>query len=625
MNKKNVHLAFSLIEVLLGLTLFALFASGIFYLSADTTDYDVRQNLTSEATRYAEEGLEATRMIRNVDFLELTSGAHGLQYTGDAWAFFGTSESIDNFYTRTVTISDVYRDASGNIAAADKLDPSIKKVVSTVSWTWRGFLPQSLSLTTYLTDWAGNQWTQTTCTEFTAGTFSSTQSTGASSPPANNCVLTLTLSEGASTFFKSVDVGDHGNDVAVAGNYAYLATNKNGEGEGGGDDDHDTGGLAISNIADVNNPYLVKQFDIGGKGRYVYKSGNYLYMGVEDSNKGLAIVDVSNVNSPVLKSQTNVGGYGNQTFVVGNYLYMGSEYSTYGFYIYDISNPSAPVRKSRLNVGGAVISVQVSGNYAYIGTKNGSREFQIVNISNPTSPSVVGYLNLSNSVQAIGLNGVTAYLGLTTATNGFVTVNISNVSKPTLLGTVNIGSQIQDIGILGNYAYLALNMQNSGLGVMNIVSPTSPHLSYTQDVQGKGTGVAVSGNYVYISLDTNNRGLVLTGTSTTSVAVSGNYLSSVLDTGSVDTLYNYLTWSGTSVAGGTISFQVRTADSAANIATATFVGSDGTASTYFTSSPSAIVLDPLRKGQRYVQVKVYLTSDGMNSPAVDAFTIDYNP
>lgn len=613
MNKKTVQPAFSLIEILLGLTLFAIFASGIFYLSADTVDYDVRQNLKSEAMRYAQEGLEATRMIRNVDFLELTSGDHGFQYSGDAWAFSGTSETINQFYTRTVTVSDVYRDGSNNIAVSGTLDAFTKKVLSTVSWTWRGFLPQSVSLTTYLTDWTGNQWTQTTCTEFASGTFSSTQSTGASSPPANNCVLTLSLQEIQSSFFKSVDVGDHGNDVVVSGNYAYLSTDKQAQ------------GLSISDISNINSPTLVKQFDVGGKGRYLYKSGNYVYMGVETSSKGLAIIDVSNVNVPVLKSQTNVGAYGNQTFVVGNYLYMGVEDSTYGFYIYDISNPSSPVRKSRLNVGGAVTAVQVSGNYAYIGTKNSYREFQIVNISNPNSPSVSGYLNLVSPVNAVSLNGITAYLGLDQSSNSFNTINISNVSNPSFISSLEVNGKVQDIGILGNYAYVALDVEEDGMGVVNIISPNAPFLAFNEDMEGKGTGVTVSGGYVYLSLDTSNKGLVITGTTVTTVATSGTYLSSILDTGSVDTLYNYLLWSGTTAPGGSIAFQLRTADTSAHISTAIFVGPDGTSATYYSSSPSAIVLDPNRLGQRYVQVKLFLTSDGLNSPAVDSFTIDYDP
>jgi type II secretory pathway pseudopilin PulG len=613
MNKKNVHAAFSLIEVLLGLLIFALFASGIFFLAFDTADSDLRQDLKSEAMRYAEEGLEGTRMIRNVNFLELSSGTHGLQYSGDAWTFSGNSELIQDFYTRTITVEDVYRDGSNNISDTGTLDPSTKKITSTVSWTWKGFLPQSVSLTTYLTDWAGNQWTQTTCTEFSAGTYSSTQSTGASSPPANNCVLTLTLQEQQSSFFKSVDVGDHGNDVVVSGNYAYLGTDKQAQ------------GLAISNISNINSPTLVTQFDVGGKARYLSKSGNTLYMGVETSSKGLAIVDVTNVSSPVLKSQTNVGGYGNQSVVVGNYLYMGVEDSTYGFYIYDISNPTSPVRKSRLSVGGAVTAVQVSGNYAYIGTKNSSKEFQIVNISNPSSPSVSGYLNLASPVQAVALNGVTAYLGLDQSSNSFNTVNITNVSSPSLISPLEVGGEIQDVGVLGNYAYVALDVQGTGLGVVNIVSPNAPFLSFTQDVQGKGTGVSVSGNYVYISLDTSNKGLVITGTTVTAVSASGTYVSSILDTGSADTLFNYLSWSATQAAGGTIRLQMRTADTAVNIGTALFVGSDGTVNTYYTASPSAIVLDPNRTGQRYAQVKVYLTSDGANSPAVDSFTLDYDP
>lgn len=613
MNKKLKHPAFSLMEILLGTVMFAIFTLGVFYLSVDSLDTNLKQELENESLRYAQEGLEAARSIGNNDFLDLDAGNYGLSFSGTAWAFVSAPETIDTYYERTITVEDVYRDSNGDIASSGTLDPSIKKITSTVDWTWKGFLPETVYLTTYLSNWESSQWMQTTCTNFNSGTHSSTTTQAASAPPPDNCILTLDIVEEESEFLVGVDVGEHGNDVAVGGTYAYLATAKSAE------------GLAVIDIADTSNPTVITTLDIGGKGRYILRNENYLYIGVENSSRGLAIVDISNPLAPVLSSRTDVGTYGNQMAISGNYLYLGTESTSSSFRIYDISNPTSPSLVSSLNVGSKTLSVQQSGNYAYIGLGSSSAGFKVINISNPAAPSLTSTLNVGSSVNGISLNGSTAYLGLGRATNSLAVVNISNPTSPSLSTSLDTGGEIQDLGYVNNYLYLALDVVDPGLAAVNISQPSSPYLAFTLNVEGKGTGVTVDNDNIYISIDTANVGLVLLGAAGQGVASNGNYTSAVFDTGSTDTRYNFIEWEATEVSGSTIRFQIRTSSTSSNITTATFVGPDGTSSTYFETSPGIITLDPLRTGQQYVQVRAYMTSDGFNAPGLDYFKIDYNP
>lgn len=610
MNKKK---AITLIEVLLALTIFVMFVSGIFYLAVDVRQESSRERLKSEALTYAEEGVEAIRFIRDENYWDLADGTYGISDAGGVWSLVAAPDSIDSFYERTITIESVYRDGNGDIAAVGTLDPLTKKVTSQIDWLWRGVLPQSLELTTYFTNWRGDQWQLTTCTEFSTGTYSSAAAVAASAPPDDNCVVSLTTSEQLGTFYHSVDVGEHGVDVAVSGDIAYMAVEKTAE------------GLAVIDITDPEAATVLTHKDVNGKGNSVLVSGSTLYMGVDSSSKGLAILDVSTPSAPVIRSTVNLGGYGNQMYLVGTTLYTTSESSSSSFKVYNVLSPSSPALLGSFNVGTQTKAVEVSGSYAYIGTASSSSGFQILNISNPASISRSSTLNLGAAVKSIEINGTLAYVGLDTDTNSMKVVNISNPAAPTVLATLNVGAKIQGMELIGNYLYLALDDENPGMAIVNVTSPSSPSVSFYVDVGGKGTSVTVDGDLAYISLDTSNKGLVINGTANVGVAGSGSYVSPSFDTGSENTHYNYLDWVVNEVSGSTITFQLRTASSVLGLSSATWVGPDGTASTYYDTAPQVVTLSPSRTGQRYVEVKVFFTSDGVNTSSLESFTLDYQP
>lgn len=620
MNKKNVHRwflkprrAISLIEVLLALVIFVLFVGGIFYLAVDVRDQSSQGRLKSEALTYAEEGLEAVRFIRDQDFWDLEDGTYGLLESGGTWSFSGTSDTIDAFYERSIVIDPVYRDVDGNIASTGTLDPLTKKVTSAVEWSWRGVVLDSVELTTYYTNWRGDQWMLTTCTEFASGTYSNSAAVAASAPPDDNCVVSLTVSEQLGTFYHSVDVGEHAEDVAISGNYAFISVEKTAE------------GLGVVDISDPETAYLVLHKDVNGKGNTVLVSGSTLYMGVDSSSKGLAILDVSTPTSPTISSTVNIGGYGNEMFLVGTTLYTTSESSSTSFRAYNVSNPASPSSLGTFNVGTQTKAVQVSGSYAYIGTASSSSGFKILNVSNPASITSVSSLNLGASVNSIEINGSFAYVGLNTGTNAMKVVNISNPASPSVVATLNVGAKIEGMEVIGNYLYLALDQENPGMAIVNVSNPASPSVSFYVDVGGKGTGVTVDGDLAYISLDTNNKGLVINGAAYAGVAGTGSYTTPAFDTGSEDTHYNYLDWVINEVAGSEITFQIRTASSELGLSSATWVGPDGTASSSYDTAPGVITLSPTRSGQRYVQIQATITSDGMNTSSLESITLDYQP
>ncbi len=603
---------FALIEILLAVALFAIFSTSIVYLSLDTIDRDAKTQLDSEALLYAQEGIEATRNMRDRDYLLMANGDHGLQLSGDEWTFIAAPEDIGGFYERTIIIEDVYRDGYGDIAESGTFDPDTKKVISEVAWTWRTAFDRSVTLTTYLSNWPGDDWIQTTCTEFNAGTFTDSETLASDPPPADNCLILLSAIGGPSDFFASADIGDHGNDVDVDGNYAYVAAKKTHE------------GLTIVDVSDPANPIVESVTDVGEKAGYITKDGNYAYIGVRTS-EGLAIANISNSSNPSTVSILDIDNEGHQIVISGNTLFMGVDDDDMSFISVDISDKENPEYLDILDLDDETLAAHINGNYIYAGVDDDSSGLRVIDISNPSNMSEVGSLDVGEEVNAIEISGAIAYVGSEDNEDSLQVVNISTPTSPTLVTSIDVGGEIQDLVMHGNYLYAAVDEQNAGLAVIDISNPLAPSLEYNLDIMGKATGIDTDGDYIYISTDTSNKGLVIVGAQSGGVAISGSYISTILDTGGEDTRYNFIEWDHTEVPGGSVKFQIRTASSEAGLTSATWVGSDGTNATYYENSRTEIELNSSRSGQRYLQFKAIIESDGATSPTIESVRINYNP
>lgn len=601
----------SIVEVVLAAGIFAIFSTSIFYLSVDTLQSSEKTEESNKAILYAQEGIEAVRQMRDRNYLLLSSGDHGLDLTNDVWSFIQAPEDIDGYYSRTIFIDDVFRDISGNIADAGTLDPEIKKITSRIAWMHNGVIPKSLDMTTYLADWRGNNLIQTDCAEFNSGTLTDTETISTVAPPADNCAVKLSIEESQSEILASADVGEHGNDVVVDGNYAYVATTKS------------SGGLVVVDVTNRQAPVVVKTIDIGDKGLSVTKAGNYVYVGTDKDSRGLAVINATTPASATLVMTKDVGGDGISVTSSGDYLYMGIDGEDPKFVVLNISNPASPTIISSSESPGEIYGTDIVGNYAYVGMDYDWQAFRIYNISNPAAPTVVSNLGLNEEINVVKIQGPYAFLG--TEANSFYVLNISNPAAPFVAKKITTSAEVQDITIQGDYAYVAMNDNAQNLSAINILTPTDPYIVYTKDVGGKGSGIASDANYIYETIIVNNKGLVINGTTVVGTSDLGNYVSTPFDTGSSDPRYNYLKWDAATVAGSTVRLQIKTADSEAGLADATWVGSDGTDATYYENSGMQIVVSPSATGTRYIQFKIQIASDGIHTPLVESVTINYNP
>lgn len=616
---------FSIVEALLAVAIFAIFTIGILYLALDTLKRDSGVELNNIALSYAQEGIEAVRSIRDQNFLLLENGDYGLEFNDEKWDFTNAPEEIEKFYLRTIKIEDVCRDEKGNISEFGIIDPDMKKIISEIVWNIGKVNPQKETLTTYFSNWPGSDWMITTCSEFTEGTFENTLAMPIPSPPEDNCILQLLTSEGDGSFRNYIRLDSHAADVAVKGDYAYVVKSNYNE------------NFRVIDVTDKEN---IKEINIPNKnlleddGNTITIDGNYAYVGVKRDTSALTIIDIFNPLNPVKTGSVGLTQYGNTIDILGDYAYATVESLGNSFYIVDIKDKQNPIRieSSKIRFNNKAHAVAVSGNYAYIGLENDIIGFRVVDISNPNAPKQVAQLdvdeyggNYRNNINSIILNGIFAYAGTEDEKNQLKVINISNPLNPTIINRLDVGGEINDLVISKNYMYAAVDETHAGLAVINISNPLAPKLAYTRDIYGKGNGIDADENNVYIAVETSNEGLVITNTGNANVVLNGDYTSIPFDSGSDNTRYNVIEWENIELSGSSVKFQIRTAAQLQDIETAVWAGPDGTNNSYYETSPTAIILNKESTGSRFIQFKVFLSSDGINSPVIENIKINYIP
>ncbi|MBO9542175.1 hypothetical protein J7643_16425 [bacterium] len=104
---------------------------------------------------------------------------------------------------------------------------------------------------------------------------------------------------------------------------------------------------------------------------------------------------------------------------------------------------------------------------------------------------------------------------------------------------------------------------------------------------------------------------------------AGSYLSAPLDSGSGAPHYGRLNWTATTPAGTSLSFKVRSANTLADLASATWYGPTGAGDSYSASGTS---LNAVHNKHRYLQVQATLGSTNPdNSPKLQALSVEVLP
>lgn len=396
---------FSLIEILLASALLIIVASTLVIAYIVGQESLVSAGRRAQAIFLAEEGLEASRNIRDSNFSDLTVGAHGVASSSNQWVFSG-SQDTTNMFTRQVIVSSI--DGNRKIAS------------STVTWQQTPSRTGTVSLGTRFTNWPF-----------------------AKKGLAPSLFGTLDLTNANSGH----DTAD-AISVATAGNYVYLGRARNPSSE-----------FFVINVTDPASPTISGQLALNGNPNDIAISGSYAYIASDDNAGELTVVDVSTPSSPTIAATfdltaANSGNANTDALSVtirdATYLYLTrSNSGGKEFYVFNISTPTAPSLISSIDLAGDIDESVAAGNYAYLSSTDNTSEFQLIDVTTVTSPTLAASLDLDQGDTAadglsIAVGASTVYLGRNGSTGGpeFYIIDVTTPATPSITSSMDIGTHV---------------------------------------------------------------------------------------------------------------------------------------------------------------------------------------
>jgi len=455
--KPTKSAGFGIIEIIVAMSIMIIIAA----TGASTVLHSFSSNRLggeeTQATLFAQEGVEAVRSIKNQDWANLSMGTYGLDNSGGTWTLSGSSET-EGKYTRQIVISQVQRDSNGDIVdSGGTVDPDTLKATSQVDWEFTPTRNNTVTLVTYLSNFEKPV---------------SSSSFGNWSQPQLVTVLNATNS-------------DDGIKIQVQGNYAYMVKR-------GGNPDFVT--IDITNPA---SPSIIASTDISGSPENIAVSGNYAYIASTQDSGELRIYDISNPSTLTYLGAYNAPGSANAlgVYVVGTTAYLVRiSSSDHEFFVINVSSPASPTLIGSTNLSDYGKEVVVMGNYAYVATYSDTRELEVVSISNPSSPSVVSWFDASGSSNAQAIDGVGNTIVLARNSGNIHVIDVSNPLSPSQVAYYDADDDVEDVDIYQGgsltYAFFATDESSAEFVLLDITNPSSTSLVSTLNLASQLNGIA---------------------------------------------------------------------------------------------------------------------------------------
>ncbi len=237
----------------------------------------------------------------------------------------------------------------------------------------------------------------------------------------------------------ALPAGDDATDIAIAGDYGYIAH---------GNLNYGGGGLLVVDLSPPLDPVIANSIETTDAAQSMHISGNSIYL-VDLQN--LLVADIADPESPELVATLITPGTAVDVTVSGDFAYIAD--SEEGLFVADIS-VTPPVPVTSLAIPGQVLRVSNNGDLVY--ALSDYHGLFVIDITNPASPEIVG------SVDTPGNNPNILFAGLTIAGNfayvgdarGLQIIDVSNPNDPHLSGTLTTPFATVDLAVAGNNLWL---------------------------------------------------------------------------------------------------------------------------------------------------------------------------
>jgi hypothetical protein len=278
-----------------------------------------------------------------------------------------------------------------------------------------------------------------------------------------------------------------GEDLAISGNYAYVAN----------------GGYGLK-VLDISRPAIPQRlggYALNGEISGLAASGDYAYVSGGEHSGGLRVLDVSTPASVRQVGAADNFGFANGLAVSGSYVYDA------GLGVCDVSTPISPQLVGFCGVGdGRAVAVREHLAYTVAGgSSDSTSSLQVLEVSDPHRPRQIGEyslgFDLDRSDSFVILGGEYAYVTGTfpglEPVGCLQVIDISDPANPRGIGRFDYHGDWHGLALSGQYACLAAG--NAGLLFVDLADPAYPRLvgSYTEH---GAEGVAVFGNYAYVAV-----------------------------------------------------------------------------------------------------------------------------
>jgi len=628
-NKKQPR-GFSLIELLVVISFFSVMILLIAAVSSFNRTARIVYEERTQALLYGMEAMEATKLM---SWDDLASGDYHVELSGDVWQLIPGSELIDNLYTRTINIGEVYRTDSANgqtygdiTDSGGYLDPDSKKVTVMIDWPSRSGSAKQELLENYIYRWEANRFSQTNWyggdgqSLFSDETKFYAKTSGIDNSVEGIVTLLsgfLDWNQGTTTAETNLSGGVAATDISVLDDYVYITTQNNSSGSE----------FYVYDVSDIRNPIFRDSLSLGALNGVATK-GDYAYVAGTDNSNEFRIINISDPNDIYVEDAYSLSGDSDAIDVVVDeteaYVLRSDR-----LYSFSVSDPGNIQLLDDISVDNVAISMYLSGDYIYIAADDNDRELQIFNVSNPANLGEATSYDLSGDLAGtdIFVQGSKAYISTENNNSGreFFIFDISDPSNPLYLGNYEAGTTIYSITIIGPYAILGLNSSSSELKIIDVSYPATINDVSSFNLGGYIYSIVANCSNVYMATSNTSRELTIISTEETDCgyADSGTIESSTIDTGADELSYNWIAWSGSEPGNTDIRFQLATSN---NInGPWTYLGPDGTNATYYTTAASEFINYTVNKDKRYFRYKLYLDNMAeLQTPILEEVTISYS-
>lgn len=646
MNNKKKHKAFSLVEILLAITIFSLAILVVGSLILEGVRSSKNQALRNTSIYAIKEVYNAVTITKNDMWSAIVnntaSGEKHLVFSENVYSIVD-GPADENGVNIGFTISIANRDASGNIVIdGGTPDPHTRIIDVEASWIDITEQTNTVVSTIYVNDWNTLEWLETITAQFEDGT--NNQTTVLSNLGGEVqlqrifypdwCKPTLAINE--------YDIPGDATAKTLFSNTgeSYLGTGGN------------ANGVALTKIrvAGVEDPTISVDGTFNGYlTNNIFVDGNYAYLATPQDDKEVVILDLTtNPYSEVGYFNTSRTHDANSVWVSGTVGYVAAGRYVYTFNLTAKTGSRAQYSSKQvslnqnLNTVASVSQIVVRGNYLFASLDEDWYEMAIVNVSNPSSMTITSSTNVNNQQSFdiyVSTDGSRAYFGTgaSSSEREFFIINTSSKSgaRPILGSYDTNGMSVQGIAIIARDKRAVLVGYNGEeYQSVNIATETSltrcGGMQLDEGINDVDSVIDVEGNaFSYLLTNDSTKDFrVLRGgpggagdETGYGYLATGDYTSSVFDSGSATSNYYYQEWLGNVPSDATLKLQFRVGTTS-DLSAETWVGPDGTASSYFdnqnvTNFPASF------SGKRYIQYKAYLTSNTLSTPRLDQVRINY--